>query len=173
MAYGSRTVGMDHPAEWLALLRIVVGLYFAKALVTKVALTPFPHTSARWLGTMPALVARQADGNPIGWYHDFLTNTVLPHARLFSHLTAWGEVTVGILLTLGLFTGLGSLVGMVLVVAYGLAVQWMSPTQQGFHIVLFGLMCAFFFARAGRRWGMDASLARSRPRSMLTRRPFA
>jgi hypothetical protein len=61
----------------------------------------------------------------------------------------------------------------VLVVAYGLAVQWMSPTQQGFHIVLFALMCAFFFARAGRRWGMDGSLARSRPKSVLTRRPFA
>ena len=96
-----------------------------------------------------------------------------PHARLFAHLTAWGEVAVGVFLTLGLFTGLGSLIGLVLVLAYGLAVQWMSPTQQGFHIILFALMLAFFFARAGRRWGCDASLARSRPKSFLTRRPIA
>ena len=173
MAYGSRSVGMEHPAEWLALLRIVVGLYFAKALFAKVTFSLLPHTSARWLTAMPALVAKQADGNPLAWYHDFLVNTVLPHARLFAHLTAWGEVAVGVLLTLGLFTGLGSLIGLVLVVAYGLAVQWMSPTQQGFHFVLFGLMLAFFFARAGRRWGIDASLARSRPKSFLTRRPMA
>ena len=39
---------------------------------------------------------------------------------------------------------------------YGLATQWMSPGQQGFHIVLFALMLAFFFARAGRTWGLDA-----------------
>lgn len=173
MAYGSRSAGMDHPAEWLALLRVVVGLYFAKALITKVAFSPLPATSARWLATMPVLVSKQADGNPIVWYHDFLVNTVLPHARLFAHLTAWGEVAVGVFLTLGLFTGLGSLIGLVLVVAYGLAVQWMSPTQQGFHIILFALMLAFFFARAGRRWGFDASLARSRPKSFLTRRPMA
>jgi uncharacterized membrane protein YphA (DoxX/SURF4 family) len=173
MAYGSRTVGMEHPAEWLALFRIMVGLYFAKAMLTKVTFALVPHTSARWLTVMPTLVAKQAEGNPIGWYHDFLTGTVLPHARLFAHLTAWGEVAVGVLLTLGLFTGLGSLVGMVLVVSYGLAVQWMSPTQQAFHILLFALMLAFFFARAGRRWGIDASLARSRPKSFLTRRPIA
>ena len=173
MAYGSRSVGMEHPAEWLALLRIVVGLYFAKAMLTKVTFAIIPHTSARWLTTMPTLVGKQADGNPIGWYHDFLVNTVLPHARLFAHLTAWGEVAVGVLLTLGLFTGLGSLIGLVLVVAYGLAVQWMSPTQQGFHLVLFALMLAFYFGRAGRRWGLDASLARSHPKSFLTRRPIA
>jgi hypothetical protein len=82
-------------------------------------------------------------------------------------------VAVGVFLTLGLFTGLGSLIGLVLALAYGLAVQWMSPTQQGFHIILFALMLAFFFARAGRRWGFDASLARSRPKSFLTRRPMA
>jgi hypothetical protein len=45
--------------------------------------------------------------------------------------------------------------------------------QKEFHIVLFTLMLAFFFARAGRRWGLDASLARSRPKSFLTRRPIA
>ena len=173
MAYRSRPVAMDHPAEWLALLRVVVGLYFAKALITKVAFSPLPATSARWLATMPVLVSKQADGNPIVWYHDFLVNTVLPHARLFAHLTAWGEVAVGIFLTLGLFTGLGSMIGLLLAVAYGLAVQWMSPTQKEFHVVLVALMLAFFFARAGRRWGFDASLARSRPKSFLTRRPIA
>ena len=67
-----------------------------------------------------------------------------------------GETIAGIGLTLGLFTGVASLVGLILVVNYGLATQWMSPGQQGFHIVLLTLMIAFFFARAGRTWGLDA-----------------
>ena len=180
MAYGSsRAIAMDRPAQWLALLRIVVGLYFVKAVLAKLALVtvagflPVPETSARWIATLPVLVARQAAGNPIAWYHDFLVNTVLPHARLFAHLTAWGEVVVAVSLTLGLMTGLGSLVGLVLVANYGLATQWMSSTQQGFHLLLFALMLAFFFARAGRTWGLDAPLARGRPKSSLTKRPFA
>ena len=42
---------------------------------------------------------------------------------------------------------------------YGLATQWMSPGQQGFHFVLFVLMLAFFFSRAGRIWGLDGRIA--------------
>jgi hypothetical protein len=30
-------ITMSHPAEWLAVLRIVVGLYFVKSLVTKMS----------------------------------------------------------------------------------------------------------------------------------------
>nr|MBA2626791.1 DoxX family membrane protein [Gemmatimonadales bacterium] len=131
MAHGSKASGMDHPAHWIALLRVVVGLYFAKSVLTKMTIVmiggflPMPETSARWLNVMPTIVARQAAGNPIGWYHDFLVNTVLPHAKLFAHLTAWGEAVVGLLLTLGLLAGLGALIGLWLVANYGLATQWM------------------------------------------------
>ena len=65
------------------------------------------------------------------------------------------------------------MVGLILVINYGLATQWMSPGQQGFHLVLFFLMVAFFFARAGRTWGLDGWLARRRPSSLLTRRPIS
>ena len=172
-------VSMSHPAEWLAVVRIVVGLYFVKSLVTKMSLVllggvvPIPAVSARWLEVMPKLVTKQASENPITFYKHFLEATVLPNSSLFAHLTAWGETVVGIGLTLGLLTGVASLVGMVLVVNYGLATQWMSPGQQGFHLVLFFLMLAFLFARAGRTWGLDAWLARTRPRSLLTRRPLS
>ena len=87
--------------------------------------------------------------------------------------TAWGEPITGVGLTLGLLTGAASLVGLMLVVNYGLATQWMSPGQQGFHIVLTALMIAFFFARAGRTWGLDAVLWGARPKSLFARRPFS
>ena len=172
-------ITMSHPAEWLAALRIVVGLYFVKSLVTKMSVVmvggvvPVPAVSARWMEVMPKIVARQASENPLAFYKHFLENTVLPNSSMFAQLTAWGETVVGIGLTLGLLTGLASLVGMFLVVNYGLATQWMSPGQQGFHLVLLFLMLAFFFSRAGRIWGVDAWLARRKPGSLLARRPMS
>jgi uncharacterized membrane protein YphA (DoxX/SURF4 family) len=172
-------VTMSHPAEWLAVLRIVVGLYFVKSLVTKMSLVmvggilPVPVVSERWLTVMPKIVARQASENPLHFYKQFLEGTVLPHSNLFAQLTAWGETVTGLGLTLGLLTGLASLTGLVLVINYGLATQWMSPGQQGFHLVLFFLMLAFFMARAGRTAGLDGWIARRRPRSFLVRRPFS
>jgi uncharacterized membrane protein YphA (DoxX/SURF4 family) len=180
MVYSSRpVVSMSHPDRWVAFLRIVVGLYFAKAVYTKLGLVmvggvlPLPGASERWIHTMPSIVSKQASGNPILFYKQFLENTVLTHAELFAHLTALGEAITGIGLTLGLLTGLASLVGLVLVTNYGLATQWMSPGQQGFHIVLFALMLAFFFSRAGRTWGLDARLWSARPKSIFARRPFS
>jgi uncharacterized membrane protein YphA (DoxX/SURF4 family) len=173
------TATMSHPAEWLALLRIVVGLYFVKSLVTKMSvvllggLLPIPAVSERWLTVMPKIVAKQASENPLSFYKHFLDGTVLTHGNLFAQMTAWGETVVGIGLTLGLLTGIASLVGLVLVINYGLATQWMSPGQQGFHLVLLFLMLAFFFARAGRTWGIDGWLAQRWPRSLLARRPFS
>jgi thiosulfate dehydrogenase [quinone] large subunit len=108
---------------------------------------------------MPKIVARQASENPVGWYKRFLENVVLQNSDLFAHFTAWGETIVGIGLTLGLLTGAAALIGLFLVANYGLATQWMSPGQLGFHLVLFVLMLAFFWARAGRVWGIDALMA--------------
>jgi uncharacterized membrane protein YphA (DoxX/SURF4 family) len=172
-------VTMNQPHRWLALLRIVVGLYFVKSLITKMSFVliggflPIPVVSERWLTVMPKIVARQASDNPIVFYKHFLEGTVLPNSNLFAQLTAWGETVVGLGLTLGLLTGVASLVGLILVLNYGLATQWMSPGQQGFHLVLLFLMLAFFFARAGRTWGLDGWIARRRPGSLLSRRPLS
>ena len=170
--------GHGTPGRWLALLRIVVGLYFVKSLVTKMTIillggvVPVPAVSERWINVMPTIVAKQASREPDRVLQGLPRATVLTHTQLFAHLTAWGRGRrVG--LTLGLLTGLASLVGLVLVTNYGLATQWMSPGQQGFHIVLFALMIAFFFARAGRTWGLDAWIAAAKPDSPLAKRPLS
>ena len=174
-----RPVGPSHAVEWLAVLRVAVGLYFVKTLVTKMSIVlaggvlPVPAVSDRWLATMPKIVAKQASENPIAFYKRFLEDVVLKHSDVFAHLTAWGETVAGLGLTLGFCTGLASLVGLALVTNYGLATQWMSPGQQGFHLLLFTLMLAFFFSRAGRRWGLDGLIAERRPGSWLTRRPVS
>jgi uncharacterized membrane protein YphA (DoxX/SURF4 family) len=171
-------ITMHHPAEWLAVLRIAVGLYFVKSLVTKMTIgmvggfLPLPAVSERWITVMPKIVTRQASENPLVFYKNFLEDTVLTHPALFAQLTAWGETAVGIGLTLGLLTGMASLVGLFLVVNYGLATQWMSPGQQGFHLILSVLMLSFFFARAGRTWGLDGRIVNANPKSWMARRPL-
>lgn len=180
MAHSDRSpLAMAHADKWLAFLRIVVGLYFVKSLVTKMSIVlaggflPVPAVSERWITVMPKIVAKQAAENPIAGYKQFLEGTVLTHPELFAQLTAWGETAVGLGLTLGLLTGMASLVGLILVTNYGLATQWMSPGQQGFHLVLFALMLTFFMARAGRVWGLDRRIAARNPDSVFARRPLS
>ena len=180
MAQGSRSsITMPRADKWIAFLRIVVGLYFVKSLITKMSIVfvggflPVPAVSERWIGVMPKIVAKQAAENPIASYKQFLEGTVLAHPEIFAQLTAWGETAVGVGLTLGLLTGASSLIGLLLVTNYGLATQWMSPGQQGFHLVLVALMLTFFMTRAGRVWGLDARIAAVKPDSILARRPLS
>lgn len=169
---------MRFPERWLAVLRIVVGLWFVKALFTKLSLTlvwgflPLPTASERWMQVMPTLVARYAEGNPVGFFKDFMQHTVIPHSQLFAQLTAFGEVAVGLGLTLGFLTTLTAGIGLWLVVNYGLATQWMTPNQRGFHLLLAACMLAFLATRAGRHWGLDGWLRARRPHSRLARLPL-
>jgi len=160
---------MRFPQTGIALLRIVVGAWFLKAVWTKLTLgylagvVPYPTVSPRFLGFQPRRVAEFAADNPVGWYKDFLQNTVLPHAKVFATLQAYGEVVVGIGLVLGLFTGLAALIGLALAVNFGLATQWMSFGQQGFHVLLITSMILFVLTRAGRAWGIDGWLLARAP----------
>jgi YVTN family beta-propeller protein len=154
---------MRYPDRWLALLRLTVGLWFIKSLFTKVSIAfvagviPVPVASERWIATMPKLITKYAADNPFPAYKAFLLDTVVPN-HAFAHLTALGEAAIGISLALGLLTELGAAFGAMQVILYGLAVQHMSSGQQGFHVMLLAMMVAFFFAHAGRRWGLDAWL---------------
>ncbi len=155
---------MIRPDFWIALLRVVVGAWFLKAAWTKITVgwlagtIPYPAVSPRFIGFHPKRVAEFAAGNPMGWYKEFLEQTVLPSSTAFATLQAYGEVAVGLGLVLGLFVGLAALVGLFLSLNYALATQWMSFGQQGFHVLLVASMVVFLGARAGRVWGIDGFL---------------
>ena len=157
---------MKVPQVWLAVLRIVVGAWFLKVVWTKLTVefawgvVPYLAVSPRFLGFQPKRVAEFANGNPVVWYKQFLEDTVLPHAGLFAHLQAYGEAVVGLALLLGLCVGLTALIGLFLTLNYGLATQWMSFGQQGFHVLLITSMIIFLGARAGRVWGLDGLILR-------------
>lgn len=164
---------MIHPDRWVAVLRIVVGAWFLKAVWTKFTVAyladtiPYPVVSPRFLGFQPKRVAEFAAGNPVDWYKDFLEHTVLPNSRVFATLQTFGEAAVGLGLILGLLTGLTALVGLFLALNYGLATQWMTFGQQGFHVLLVTSMIIFLAARAGRTWGIDHWLLRRRTGRVL------
>lgn len=155
---------MRYPQASIALLRIVVGAWFVKAVWTKLALAyvagvvPYPAVAPRFLGFQPKRVAEFAADNPVGWYKDFLEMTVLPHASLFANLQVYGEVAVGLGLVLGFLTRPAAVIGLVLSLNYGLATQWMSFGQQGFHLLLITSMIIFLVNGAGRVWGVDQLL---------------
>jgi uncharacterized membrane protein YphA (DoxX/SURF4 family) len=175
---GDAVFAMHDPERWIAVLRIVVGLWFVKSIITKVTIVllggvlPVPAASARWVATMPKLLTRYAAENPIGGFKHFIETTVIPDAPFYANLTALGETAVGLGLTLGFCTMLAAAVGLVLVTNYGLATQHMSPGQQGFHVLLFACMIIFIATRAGRRWGLDGWLRARYPRSWLARLPL-
>src|SRR2546426_6228210 len=81
---------MRSPDRWLAGLRIAVGVWFAKAIFTKLSVTlawgflPVPTASDRWQHVMPILVTKYAEGNPIGFFKEFLLNTVVPNSHVRS-----------------------------------------------------------------------------------------
>src|SRR5881296_2809836 len=158
------TATMVAPQFWIAILRVVVGIWFVKAVWTKLTIAmafgivPYPAVSSRFLAFQPKRVAEFAAGNPVAWYKEFLENTVVTHGKVWAMLQAYGEAAVGVGLVLGLLTGLSALVGLYLALNFGLATQWMSFGQQGFHLLLTTSMIVFLGARAGRVWGLDAWL---------------
>lgn len=172
-------VDMSHPSRWLAVLRILIGIWFVKALWSKMDIVllggflPFLGVEPRWIEAMPSIVTRQAAENPILWYKAFLEQSVLPHSGLFAQMTAWGEVLTGLSLTFGCFAGLGALGGLWLSINYGLASAHMSPASLGFHYMLVVTLGVLFLARSGKAWGLDGWIAWRWPGALVTWRPFA
>lgn len=172
-------IDMSHPSRWLAVLRILVGFWFVKALWSKMdfilagGFVPFLGVEPRWLAAMPTIVARQAAENPILWYKAFLEGTVLPNSALFAQLTAWGELLAGLSLVTGCFAGLGALGALWLSINYGLASSHLSPASLGFHYMLVITLAVLFLARSGKAWGLDGWIAWRWPGSVVTWRPFA
>src|SRR6266536_6142437 len=130
---------MRSPERWLAVLRIAVGVWFAKAVFTKLSVTlawgflPVPTASDRWLHVMPILVTKYAEGNPIGFFKDFLLNHVVPNSSTYAQLTAFGEAAVGLGLVFGCLTSLAGAIFLVLVVNYGVLLHLQTRPQHDFH----------------------------------------
>ena len=137
MELSSARPSIRHPDAGIAALRIVVGLWFARAITAKLTwslwagVVPVPRVSERWINFLGRRLAEYAGSDPPAWYKAFLLNTAIPHTALFAHLTAIGEIAVGIGLTLGLLTVLSSLGGLWLIGNYFIAALGMGLQHGG------------------------------------------
>lgn len=98
---------------WL-IVRLYLGYAWLTAGIKKV-------TSDAWTGDeagsaiqgfVKGALAKAEGGKDVsGWYASFLENFVLPNAKLFSYMVAFGEVLVGVGLIVGLLTGIAAFFG--------------------------------------------------------------
>lgn len=105
---------------WL-IVRLYLGYQWLNAGLHKV-------TSAAWTGDQAgaaikgfvggALSKAEAGKDVTGWYASFLESFVLPNAKLFAYLVAFGEVLVGIGLIVGLLTGIAAFFGALMNVSF-------------------------------------------------------
>lgn len=150
---------VQRPEQWLAVIRIAVGLWFFKALWTKWVLLggfiPLPMASGRWIETLPKIIGGYVNSNPLQWCRQFLENNVIPNAETFAHLTAVGEGLVGIGLTFGILTRTSSAGALFLLLSYEIAAFGLPFSRHGLRLIMIVAVVAFFFARAGYVWGFD------------------
>jgi uncharacterized membrane protein YphA (DoxX/SURF4 family) len=166
MLPSSRTYGF-----WLALVRIYTGIFWLEHGLGKLHTKPAFGAPG---GTMATFLAEQA-GQTTGFYHAFLTGTVIPNLSTFAYAVELGEMVAGALLLVGLFTRLGAFIGVVLALNYWLAkggIEHLIATSSGVHgfAGFSGLeMCAAVLTAislvlpTGRVLGIDG-LAQRRPR---------
>jgi uncharacterized membrane protein YphA (DoxX/SURF4 family) len=149
--------GPKIPMEYLALLRITLGLAFLTNAVDKlrvgylVSPEPLVRVLEGWLRTP----------FPDPLYRTFLQGVVLPNAGTFALLVLLGEVVVGVLLVLGLGTRLAAAGAVFLGLNYWLANGIMAPPAQ--HRSFLVLELVILLAVPGVVWGLDRLLVGRAP----------
>jgi len=77
------------------------------------------NAGAALSGFVKGALAKAEEGKDVtGWYAGFLENFVLPHAKVFSYMVAFGEVLVGLGLIVGLLTGIAAFFGAIMNVSF-------------------------------------------------------
>jgi uncharacterized membrane protein YphA (DoxX/SURF4 family) len=145
----------------LAFLRIYLGVILFITVLGKLTRdTPF---ATEMLGFLNGVVRRGA----LAWYTEFIQQTVIPHAALFSYLVMTGELVAAISLLTGSATRIGAFIAMLLFLSYMLAKARMFWSPDSQDAAVFFIALVVFLGRAGRVWGIDSLLARRWPSSFL------
>src|SRR5579864_7182773 len=148
-------------ASWLAVLRIVTGIFWLLHGVPKILNPQFATQHG-----MMANMLQQAVPGSSGAYASFLTHVVLPNASLFAHLVAWGETLTGVSLVLGLFSRVGGFFGVFLPLNYWLMKNgWAHMGDwSGLDLAMVALSAINLVLPTGLVFGLDGYLAhRKRP----------
>jgi thiosulfate dehydrogenase (quinone) large subunit len=146
--------GWQTDAEWLAILRIGLGLWWLESVRHK---------------NLPDFLR----GGAMGWVESLTKDhPIPPFARMVQRVslatprrrvvTSWlvviGEFSVGISITLGLLTYAGLIVGMFLNLNYLLLAGLKDQGEQGQNLMMLLISIVLFATAAGMTWGLDARI---------------
>ena len=108
-----------------AIIWLVIRLYVGYAWITagwgKVTNDAWTgeNAGAALQGFVGGALAKSQEGADVtGWYASFLENFVLPNAKVFSYMVAYGEILVGLGLIVGLLTGIAAFFGALMNVSF-------------------------------------------------------
>src|SRR6266567_7973762 len=142
--------------QWLAVLRIGVGLWWLESVRHK-DLKSFAHGGS--MGWVESLTAN----HPIPAFAALIRATALrsPRTRLlFSWLILAGEFSVGVSLTLGLLLPVGAIVGLFLNLNYLLLAGLRDQGEQGQNLMMILSEVVILATLGGRTWSLDGVLFR-------------
>jgi thiosulfate dehydrogenase [quinone] large subunit len=140
--------------EWLAILRIGVGLWWLESVRHK-DLPKFVRGSAmNWVESL-------TKDHPIPPFARMVQRVSLASQRrrvIMSRLVVLGEATAGLSLTLGLLTPAGALLALFLNVNYFLLAGLKDQGEQGQNLMMILSEVVIFATAAGMTWGVDGAL---------------
>jgi len=146
--------------QWLALLRITVGLWWIKSILHKPLRKFVSGQMTQWTLTL-------ADNHPVPAFGKLIRGIVAPTASWFPYLILAGEAAVGLGLTFGLFTPISALVGIFMNLNYlalacvrpkDLSVNAAYQSEQGQNLMMIASEIIIFVLAAGSVWSLDSAL---------------
>jgi thiosulfate dehydrogenase [quinone] large subunit len=142
-------------AEWLALLRIGLGLWWLESVRHKDLRDFLSGGSMGWVESL-------TKDHPIPAFAGMIERMSLASQRrrvITSWLVVLGEASVGLSLVLGFLTPAGLIVGVFLNLNYFL-LAGLKPDygEQGQNIMMIMVSVVLFATAAGMTWGVDAAL---------------
>jgi thiosulfate dehydrogenase [quinone] large subunit len=141
-------------AQWLAIMRIGVGLWWLESVRHKNLRDFLGGGSMGWVESLTA-------NHPIPPFANMIRRTSLSSNRrrkVTSWLVVLGEFAVGVSLVLGFLTPAGLLVGIFLNLNYFLLAGLRDYGEQGQNLMMILAQIVLFTTGAGMTWGIDAAL---------------
>jgi thiosulfate dehydrogenase [quinone] large subunit len=142
-------------AQWLAVLRIGVGLWWLESVRHKDLRTFLRGSAMNWVESL-------TNNHPVPAYARLIRRASLSSRRrriVTSWLVVTGEFLVGLSLTLGLVTPLGAIGGIFLNTNYLLLVGLTDQGEQGQNLMMILIELVVLGSGAGMTWSVDAFLS--------------
>jgi thiosulfate dehydrogenase [quinone] large subunit len=137
--------------QWLAILRIGVGLWWLESVRHKELRSFLRGSSMNWVESLTR-------DHPVPAFANLIRRVSLSSPRrrvVTSWMVVGGEFLVGLSLTLGLLTPLGALGGIFLNFNYLLLAGLKDQGEQGQNLMMILIEVVILGTAAGSTWGLD------------------